>query len=258
MSMLFVFTVLAKWVLASTVREGAFEATLYTEYRRWLLGKLAFLVEGYYLGLILGRQTSVHNTFCRLLGMKIGRQTVMSNRLSVHPEDAHLVELGSQTLMSVAELVPYHTGRCNSATAKCRITVGDNSLIGMRARVEGSVKIEDNCTVGYMTHIEGGGLPGEEGGEEEQRVIKSGSLCVANSVMKRMKPKGNGEGAEGSSSSSIYPLLVVFDTILLLIRLGTRYLTVWAAFEIGIEISEATGAKEEAAVVLWGGYIFIW
>lgn len=93
-----VVTVVFKWLVAGPccIREGPYVPNAWREWRRFVLSRLQDTVFFYTFNLILGRGFPVYNVWMRAMGVRVGRNVVCIVDNPVHPEDAHLVSIGTE------------------------------------------------------------------------------------------------------------------------------------------------------------------
>jgi non-ribosomal peptide synthetase-like protein len=124
-------TILAgKWLLTGRARPGTLALNSYAFVRRWFCGRLmATLVNpGGYRPIT---ETLLMTTFCRWLGMRVGRGTEMSDAMGFQPD---LVSLGNRAMLAdaVALGAPIiHRGRMTLG----HVSIGDRCFLGNGSQV---------------------------------------------------------------------------------------------------------------------------
>jgi non-ribosomal peptide synthetase-like protein len=120
----------AKWLLTGRAKAGTIPLNSYAFVRRWFCGRLmAMLVNpAMYRPMT---ETLLTTTFCRWLGMKVGRRTEMSDAMGFQPD---LVTLGNNAMLAdaVALGAPIiHRGLMTLG----HVSIGDGAFLGNGSQV---------------------------------------------------------------------------------------------------------------------------
>eukprot|EP00466_Bigelowiella_natans_P009559 jgi/Bigna1/91948/estExt_fgenesh1_pg.C_1350004 len=251
--MLGLYSIVAKWILAGHVREGPYRKTLFTKWRRWYLALLQRFALKYFGFIVLGTKHSYYLIYQRLMGLSIGVGSLMPQPYNIHPEDAHLIEIGEYSFVSIGTIEPEF--RCRSQNVRSRIRIGNGCTVGVQSHISGNVVMMNNSNISFLTSVEGLNsakpLIVPEGtallGTNRFKVSRSSQEKLHEYITKRQK-----------NTLLFQTWFISMDMFLWVLRLATRYLCLLAAFEAGLEISGKIDVSGEAHTALFGVYFAIY
>jgi non-ribosomal peptide synthetase-like protein len=139
--------IIAKWIMTGRAKAGTIPLNSLEYVRRWFCTKLMEKLVSP-AGTRGVTETLLMPHICRLLGMKVGKNTEISDAAGFHPD---LITLGDESMIadrSVIGVPIVHRGRMTLG----KIKIGNRTFIGNAAHIPITTRIvKDQCLIGVLS-----------------------------------------------------------------------------------------------------------
>ena len=164
--------ILIKWLLIGKWKEEVIPIWSLRYFRFWLVKNL---IRTNPMVLFVG--SPLYNVYLKLLGARIGRNTVIES--SLPPVCTDLVSVGDNTIIRRDAIIPGYKAQFNHIYTGS-INIGSNVLVGEASMLDINTNMEDNSQLGHSSSLQSGqcvpegkqyhGSPAQESGVDFLRV----------------------------------------------------------------------------------------
>ena len=138
----------AKWILIGKWKEAAIPIWSLRYFRFWLVKTL---VQSAPMAMFVGNPT--FNVYLRLLGAKIGRNTVINCKFV--PVCTDLISIGNDTILRKDSMLLGYRARSNYIHIG-PISIGDNAFVGEATVLDINTVMEDHTQLGHSSSLHSG------------------------------------------------------------------------------------------------------
>mmetsp|Transcript_21641 Transcript_21641/g.30336 ORF Transcript_21641/g.30336 Transcript_21641/m.30336 type:complete len:533 (-) Transcript_21641:268-1866(-) len=251
-----IFIVSMKWLLAGFyVQPGPYTRTTFTKWRRWWLGLLQGALIFWFSRAGMWSGYTIYSIWFRLLGAKIGRYNVLPDFTLVHPEDAHLLEIGDHTVFSTSTVILDITLE-NGQAIKTKVKIGSYCFVGFHSRIEGTVTLEDTANVAWLTNIVGD--PNKPQTLCRGRSRMAGlTMTIPRGTQKFMHAVQSGE-KDMRNLRCQYCRTVGVDVFMTFTRLLGYCLALLVAYEAGVDLFKFLNDSTLKFIVCFAALLLLW
>lgn len=138
----------AKWLLIGRFKKEVIPVWSLRYFRFWLVKTL---IHG--APIILFRGTPIYNLYLRMLGARIGANSVL--RCKLVPACTDLISIGADTILRTDSLLLGYKAQANYIYTG-EIRIGDNAIVGESSVIDIDTEMGDDSQLGYSSSLQSG------------------------------------------------------------------------------------------------------